>query len=425
MVYVRREQFPVGQGGLHACRIEFDQSSFSYVYDCGSANRNALERQLESLKRMLGRGAQLDILAFSHLDDDHINGADDVLSAFDVDLVLAPYLEPWERLLLVGEYCANDRYTPSTGQLAADPGRYFTDRGARRVILVNGVAPPPGPAAATTTPRAPDMPPPENPQADRREIDARVSAPHAVAQGDAATPQATGKQVAAPSSVARIPSGHAIPISPSGTSVSWELVPHVFREPPKYGRFRNELIKILGLAPSTSIPKLQELARDALKTSSIRRAIGDAYRQFGRDRNRTSMSLYSGPVGSGWTLEDHAFSHKRFEAVGNSRVAWVGTGDALLTTKLREHALTSCLGHQRWTEVGTFVVPHHGSRHNFSPTRLKAQLDEEVVFVVPVGKNQYGHPDTALMSGLRARGNAVVEVRRRGSSRFREFIVIR
>jgi glyoxylase-like metal-dependent hydrolase (beta-lactamase superfamily II) len=111
MIEVQREQRPIGQGGFHTCSVMVKRHRFDYVYDCGSMQKQALERETDAYSEEIGVGRSIDLLALSHLDDDHVNGVERLLASHDASTVLLPYLHPWDRLLLVAEACARGHLT--------------------------------------------------------------------------------------------------------------------------------------------------------------------------------------------------------------------------------------------------------------------------------------------------------------------------
>lgn len=123
-----RIQHGVGQGSFHSASIEVTGSAgatyrYDYVFDCGGLapggkpsaaigkclNRFALERRAHGGKR-----AVLDLLVLSHLDQDHINGARQLVDKFKVRRIVMPYLGPVELALILlqsGPLTAADIHT--------------------------------------------------------------------------------------------------------------------------------------------------------------------------------------------------------------------------------------------------------------------------------------------------------------------------
>ncbi|RAK18960.1 metallo-beta-lactamase superfamily protein [Salipiger aestuarii] len=85
---VRMVQRAVGQGGLHCGELTLGHKPLRWVYDCGSNQADALKREVGSI----ARDSEIDLLFLSHLDSDHVNGVDLLLSQVKVREVILPYL---------------------------------------------------------------------------------------------------------------------------------------------------------------------------------------------------------------------------------------------------------------------------------------------------------------------------------------------
>ena len=81
---------PVGQGGFISETIFWD--SFTIVFDCGSKGRKhkeLLSRQIDILKK---RTSSIDLLFISHFDEDHVNGVTMLVSEFQIEKVIIPFV---------------------------------------------------------------------------------------------------------------------------------------------------------------------------------------------------------------------------------------------------------------------------------------------------------------------------------------------
>ena len=87
---VIRCQHPVGQGGFHTSEIRIRSSrteKFTIVYDCGATQNDALQ---QSIDWYVNNYEKIDLLVLSHLDNDHVQGLDQLLTHISVDTVLIP-----------------------------------------------------------------------------------------------------------------------------------------------------------------------------------------------------------------------------------------------------------------------------------------------------------------------------------------------
>lgn len=127
---------PVGQG-LYASGHLYEETKtskepfFSWVYDCGTISSNTLvHNATKLLKATLGGGVKprLGLVVISHFDADHISGLVNLLMNFHVEVLLMPYLLPWQRAAIVfgrGTYVSRrDRayILDPAGTIAAIPG---------------------------------------------------------------------------------------------------------------------------------------------------------------------------------------------------------------------------------------------------------------------------------------------------------------
>lgn len=105
--------FPVGQGGfsLGALKDGDGKMLYSYVYDCGSDQLNALRREMDVARSLFSIDEEyIDTVYISHLDSDHINGFDQLCQLVDnrIRKVVLPYLDIHESSYLVAsELCSN------------------------------------------------------------------------------------------------------------------------------------------------------------------------------------------------------------------------------------------------------------------------------------------------------------------------------
>ena len=78
-------------------------------------------------------------------------------------------------------------------------------------------------------------------------------------------------------------------------------------------------------------------------------------------------------------------------------VGWLATGDANLNAKSRRAAFQRHYA-QVIEFVGTFGLPHHGSKHNFHE---ELNLRHPALFFVSAGENNsYGHPHEEVTHAL-------------------------
>lgn len=105
--------FPVGQGGFSLGGVRGGDGSllYSYVYDCGSDQLNALRREIDVAKSLFNFDeTHIDEVYISHLDSDHVNGFDHLCQLVDnkIRKVILPYLDIQDSYYLIAsELCSN------------------------------------------------------------------------------------------------------------------------------------------------------------------------------------------------------------------------------------------------------------------------------------------------------------------------------
>ena len=412
-MHVTRIQYPIGQGCFHAGSIhegdaaDHDVHGFHYVYDCGSDDRRALGEAIDNYKNQTSR---VDAVFVSHLDNDHVNGLDSLLSVVRVDTVYVPYVNEVALVLELIQAELDGALSVSLIEASMDPGNWFRSRGVHRVVGVqespDDGAPGPG-----------DGDDPEGPERLRTgpKVDSGAGDPRV----EGGTTMGSGIEV--------VDSGYRVPISIRGRSLNWTLVPHVDPAPrERLDRFEAELRKTLGL--SAEEPVTFARVADAMREKSERERLRECYdeivpRGARRMHNRVSMSLYSGPLrieeaqdwrhrvlyGPDWhTGELSELYPELFWSCEAGAVGWIGTGDATLSVK---KVRTAWKGTYRPYEdyVATLLLPHHGSKHNFHRDVLDFPYLE--ISAASAGRrSRYRHPSESVRLEVASRRKAFFHV---------------
>jgi len=412
-----RTQHAVGQGGFHTACIDDGETVLRYAYDCGSTNTNRLA---ECIAEFAEESDKLDLLFLSHLDTDHSNGVDKLLDFVKVETVVLPYLSPFERLVLVAEVVASPAAMTTANSLLtmlARPVGWFRRRGVERVVFVRG---PEGDATAAP-PIAPDVRPPSEgdghrPATPPDDGPLAVGLPPLAIKDEQRTEM--GVRPADKIDIG-VMSSKGIPVKKAAVTV-WSLAPFVHPEPLRVDAFRDAVATLLGFAtpPSADDPKWLSSLRRALRDRRKRRDLADLYTKHVRkDRNLSSMALYSGPSGPTPTrttsINIPPFSWRTPTRNGEARVGWIGTGDAHLDQKKRR-AEFERFYRPVFDTVGTMMLPHHGSRHNIKSALIQEHEDMTWIAAHGIG-NSYGHPDRHLVRVASTYGTFVPVTERRRS----------
>ncbi|NEU62694.1 MBL fold metallo-hydrolase [Paenibacillus sp. ALJ109b] len=122
---------PIGQGLFYNGNI----NNSIIVYDCGSNNINKLKEMISEFE-LRCNGNKIDVLMISHFHEDHINGIELLLSKFEVDTVILPYISNVEKALLLAK--PNYGKSQYSLEMLIDPVRFFLseERRVQRVVLI-------------------------------------------------------------------------------------------------------------------------------------------------------------------------------------------------------------------------------------------------------------------------------------------------
>lgn len=383
-----RCQFPIGQGFFHAGSVSLGGPSFRYVYDCGSEYRkpllSAIERYLEEVS-----GESIDVLFLSHLDSDHVSGLDRLLLFLEAKIVILPYLSPVARLIVIARAVDEGTLDSTFLDFVCDPTGWLLRRGVGQLIYVLPGEPPDGTPPDFTVPLPPDD---DNPNF-RRDTGREAKEPHV--RLDLDVDGLDNVEVESPlkrsyrSKVKTVSCLQSLRFRsvPYGMP-NWQFVTYVHPEGERETAFRHVIRRTFGKQLTTN----RRFEIDASKISRLlknpveRDKLAACYTIIRRNRNLTSLCLYSGPIDltGATTLKTHPWEWP----MDNIPVAWIGTGDSDLLTDGRRSAF---LNHYSSLTpfVHTMSLPHHGSRHNFH----RSLLDIGHVFVAAAGqRSRYKHP---------------------------------
>ncbi len=428
-----RRQHAVGQGGFHVgelvapgecCMIHntpdkieiLANRKFRYVYDCGSRQSKRCKFVVDRHLKQLA-GQRLDLLFLSHFDDDHVNGVPDLLGApggMKVETIVMPWVDDVERLISFGRsYGKPGSISGFFCTLIADPAEALSGFNPERIVFLRGRPEPPDPDAwgpVFVGPReGPDHPIVYKMRADD------VSS----AAGRPGSPEGQVKNVGK-TDVVEVDEGAVIEAGTVGTGFSWLFKPYVRRaDPALVSAFENEAARLLGW-PWGSFRK--NVASASVRTDLVHdpvksRALAAAYKFAFKDRNLTSMCLYSGPAGE---MGDQELRVK-LEVTGPAtvhKIGWMGTGDAALKEARDERAFLRRYGPQR-DFVATFSLPHHGSKRNYSPL-VVAAFAPDICLASAKPPRNWKHPHPDVIADVTGRGARAVVVDDHDISSFEE-----
>lgn len=400
-----RYQLPVGQGGFHVGTLKdlgshreswrtslaedaIPSADFLYVYDCGS---DPLKGVLEAVHSIVERRPSrcLDMLFVSHFDRDHICGIPHLLHArkgLRVDTVIMPYLDDVERIIAFAR-CADvssDRMLEQFHQdLVIDPVSTMGRFAPRQIIMV--------------------MPTDDEGGAGFFELPA-VNPPRS---GPDRTPwkgvDPAGWGTASPSAWetpdgATLTRGLELNIAP-GRNGGWLLKSYVKRTSREDREAFCDAVEVLLRWPRGSFQEKIRIKRErCLMVTKHRTTISRAYAWAFGDKNETSLSLYSGPADP----EKAGAVYRKMPAFPTARVGWLGTGDAGLKEAAAVRDFQAYYSDQlEW--VTTFMLPHHGSAHNYDPANPVVDAELWIAAAQPT-RSTWKHPAREIVEAIKASG---------------------
>ena len=376
-------QLPVGQGGMMTTVIESpDGAVFRFAFDCGSLNREHLQHGLEAVE-----AEGLDVLFVSHLDQDHVNGVDALLTRAPVHTVVLPGLDPMSITAAAALAAELEGLSGNLIQLLQDPFAWFHARGVKRVITIG--RPLGGDEAG---PFGPDgFPGGGGGNNERKEklFTLRLRESQAVQESSVVGKSGMEVQQVAPHGVLYLELGWQ-----PGQWLQWLLLPyyHPF-EQTRIEAFRKAVKDILKVPDDTSIASVafrDRLVR-VLRDPKARENLRACYGHLSLRRNAPSLSLYSGPA------QDQHFAIQKTTRPNilevGGRTGWLTTGDAELGRETM-YAPWRRRFEPLLERVSVLVLPHHGSKASVH-TRLLAGLQGATALACAANGRKH-HPDPSV-----------------------------
>lgn len=404
-----RRQFPVGQGGFHVGSLtflprdtqlswcdnpahHFANADFLYAYDCGSEPRRHVDREIVGVISAR-RSRQLDFLFLSHFDRDHICGVSKLLdpdNGLNIDTIVLPFVDDVERMISFGRMV--DSYP--AGHLGAfyrdlivDPIPTLMRFGPRQIIFIDA-----------------------NGEEGRDDGEAIFPADPTGGSGDGFVWKVRSVRSARSHVRAWRPESEApvevmidgeFIVTALSSGLAWRLKPYV-RKAENRAKEDFSLCAelLLGWPPNSFRERMRNAATRRHVVLRHKYLLARVYRHAFKDKNLTSLCLYSGPLdpeNSGAISVEPALP-----PAPETKVAWLGTGDAHLKDydsiyEFERHFL------DQLPYVSTFVLPHHGSIHNSAPDHLVSEAENWVVSTDPIHR-KWKHPNPELVKAAKAKG---------------------
>jgi hypothetical protein len=417
------EQRPVGQGGFHVGWVVSTQDyvgwghpdwpvppdGISYVYDCGAMPRykDARAREIQAVCQRFPN-ARLDILFLSHFHADHVNGLPALLSkktGLAVDTIIMPWVDHLERMVVYGRALEIGAARPSDAfyrSLVVDPVSALGRFGPRQIVQFREAGPDDEPPSGEE-PGRPDgeIQPGGSREADRE----RRSGWGLIGRGSVRHRQA---QVGPGAAAAVFDVDGAVAVQATPDAGDWLLAPYVQGGRLRKATFLRALAKELSLSIRQTREAIDDPERRLHLVTDNATALRNAYRAVERDLNLTSMSLFSGPRPSA-NLKEHRWRDSFLFLPSTDRLhwhgedcAWIATGDADLANLGRRRSFVRYFKKLR-PNIGTLVLPHHGSEHNFHKDLL-AELKPNLCLANADSYSNWRHPATSVVQAVASSG---------------------
>lgn len=371
---VERVFHPIGQGALYSEHFKCDGYAAIIVYDCGV--KPVKEEQKDYVRKTFTKQDVIDYLFISHLDDDHISLVKTLKeSVAHIKHVVLPLISKddvsWmSRLSSVYDFQDVSSFWISLN--AAYSGQGGSEENTRYLFIL------------------PEDD--ENNRFETRWVESRVSG------------------------------NYIDSFAFDSVKENWVFIPFCI-EPKRKTELDNVLnglltdadfmteVTMLGFQCSSLDDLKQLLVSDSfavmIDNEVIRGRLQDAYKTIKGTINQNSLIVYSGPSHESkaycfeWLhyppLFHFALEHYNYQrGYICRRVACLYTGDSDLDMKYYKDVLN-----ERWKNVGTIQLPHHGSRKSFNYSKNYNEFDRPYIFPVSFGiSNSYGHPSGGVITSL-------------------------
>ena len=361
-----RSFLPVGQGAFYLERFETKGERINVVYDCGSlTDVKIVEKEIRS---NFSKGEEIKIVFISHVDQDHINGLEYLLTYCNVKNIVFPYTKRKDRITLTVDYFCNKinpSYDDFTCEFISNPSnalrRYDSD------ARLWGISD--------------EYDSNESNDRDHYNEDEEFKV---IRSGENLFEYLIDNRII--------------------SKIKWEYVPFNFREDNRKQQFIDELdnnLRLIGKSiAQIGIDNILKQWAD----SDIQKAIIDAYKNVKGSLNTNSMVLFSGIRDNNihqWNINlYHRFCYCRHKCIDFyeyylRKNGCLYTGDYEAKGKCKWLELKNAYS-KYWDYIGCVQIPHHGSYRNYN--KEFALLDS--YFVISAGYNSKYHPSGSVLKDL-------------------------
>jgi beta-lactamase superfamily II metal-dependent hydrolase len=345
---------PVGQGAFYTEVHEYNEQTFTIVYDCGSGTGSKTPNIIEKeIKKTFEKNHVIDVLFISHFHADHINGIDLLKSHCIIKCVIIPLLSP-QAIVLTKIYNLLEKNYSET-EIIDNPSEYFGE-GTTIIRIEEG---------------------------NNNENQIAVNPDNIINLSSAQ--QGTYQ------------SGT---IFTSNRIIDWNFVPYNYKQNVLIQLFESYLLINYNLSLSiiVTIDDIIEYKSKLIK----------AYKAINRHLNQNTMILYSGMQIHNrlkfkysclnWNELDgeHQVRYLKYLRITKTESGCLYTGDIDLN---QNNIVTEIKHHYSdfLPFIGTIQIPHHGSHLSYNSDLFEKTI---VHAIVSYGENTYGHPSECVLHYL-------------------------
>lgn len=377
-ITLTRTIHPIGQGAFYTEQIEGEtiNPKFTVVYDCGCGNTDKCPQSLQDyLRTCCETFREIDILFISHFHNDHINGIKSLIdNGVKIKNIILPYVEPTvlnDITLFKGEY--DDPIFDFHIQNPYEILHGITKGNTRFVYVVPE-------NSGVNGPFLPEDPQATNPFGDKRRI---VNINDSIQTED-------NTCYCHSESVIRY--------------CDWFFFPFVDKNIADNADLKNLLDSLNKLIGEFR----REYGSDWLTKGKEK--IVEAYKNINHNLNKTSMMVFSSPVSQnaeiGVSLESGRPDCKLITEGNPLWASCLYTGDIPLNSSICSQILNNLSPYK----IGTFQIPHHGSKTGLSPTNtaINNKVAGSINFLSCGTKNKYQHPHKEVLKYFLDKAETVI-----------------
>lgn len=367
---------PIGQGAFYSEQIEYNDSNYNVVFDCGSCRNPNTTKSLKSeISSRFNIGDEIEILFISHFDNDHVNGVQTLIKhGIKIKNIVIPLVEEKDFWFFSQEYGMEyNRFKYIYNYLCNNADKVYKVK-------------------------------PQN--IEKNDIRDNIH----LSENEKEKPE----EIVNLSESKEINKGKIIDSNTLffiNRKIDWCYVVFNYDMDTRRKKFLENL-KEEGLTEDVFFHGFE-------KISSHIKQIKKAYKKLIKNDglNLSSIIVYSGGYQNRYScIIDYncsRFCYRLYCELCRHNLYHTEGCIYLGDTDLNQEGLIDdlkCKLKNLSTHIGLIQIPHHGSKKNFNKDIFKINDDIRYCFVSYGSKNDYGHPSISVLSQIKLHGKIVFEV---------------